>query len=197
MRYGAEHKQQTRERILREAATAIRTEGVQKVAVAPVMAKAGLTQGGFYAHFASRDDLVAAAIEQMFVEGGERLIRSLEGRAPAEGLALYLDFYLSRAHCEMRTGGCPLPFLSADAPRLEPTARERIGAGARRMAERIAEALQAMGRPDAETAAGSVVNEIVGAVSLARIEPDLEASEAILARTRRALAERLLLPLAH
>ncbi|OJU09845.1 MAG: TetR family transcriptional regulator, partial [Caulobacterales bacterium 68-7] len=184
MRYGAEHKQQTRERILKEAANAIRMEGVQKIAVAPVMAKAGLTQGGFYAHFASRDDLVAAAIDQMFLDGSERLTASLEGRAPAEGLAIYLDFYLSRAHCETRTAGCPLPFLSADAPRLEPEARARITAGVRRMTDRIAVVLQAMGRPDAETAAGSLVNEIVGAVSLARVEPDAEASDAILARSR-------------
>ena len=62
MRYDAEHKQQTRERVLKEAASAIRAEGPHQVAVAGVMARAGLTHGGFYAHFASKDDLARQAL---------------------------------------------------------------------------------------------------------------------------------------
>src|SRR6202000_1221206 len=66
MRYEPEHKQQTRAKILRVASRAIRARGPHRVAVADVMARAGLTHGGFYAHFKSKDDLVAAAIEAMF-----------------------------------------------------------------------------------------------------------------------------------
>lgn len=190
MRYGAEHKQQTRERVLKEAARAIREEGVQKVGVAAVMSKAGLTHGGFYAHFPSRDDFIAAGIDQMFLEGGSRLNSSIEGRSPAEGLAAYVDFYLSRRHCDARGEGCPLPFLSADAPRLAPALRERVAAGMRELTRRLGACLEAMDRPDPEGSAASLISEMVGAICLARIEPDPELSEAILARTRRALAER-------
>ena len=69
MRYDAEHKQRTRERVLKEAAKAIRRDGPHKVSVAAVMAKAGLTHGGFYAHFGSRDELIAEGVAQMFGNG--------------------------------------------------------------------------------------------------------------------------------
>ena len=94
MRYGADHKEQTRKRVLRAAAKAIRIEGPHRVAVAGVMAKVGLTHGGFYAHFKSKDDLVAASIGQMFEEGRERARRETEGVDPATGLSQYIDFYL-------------------------------------------------------------------------------------------------------
>jgi len=195
MRYAAEHKQQTRERVLKEAARAIREEGVQKVGVAAVMSKVGLTHGGFYAHFPSRDDFIAAGIDQMFLEGGQRLARSVEGRPPAEGLAAYVDFYLSRRHCDARAEGCPLPFLSADAPRLAPVLRERIAAGMQGLTHRLGACLLGMGHADPEAGAASLISEMVGAICLARIEPEPERSEAILARTRRALAERFSLNL--
>jgi TetR/AcrR family transcriptional repressor of nem operon len=130
MRYSAEHKQQTRERVLKEAARAIRAEGVDNLGVASIMAKVGLTHGGFYAHFANREALVAAAIEEMFRQGGARLEQSMQGRSPAEGLAHYLDFYLSTGHRDSRTAGCPLPFLSADAPRLAEPMRRQYAGGA-------------------------------------------------------------------
>ncbi|MGI4879673.1 MAG: TetR/AcrR family transcriptional regulator, partial [Janthinobacterium lividum] len=66
MRYDGEHKAQTRERVLKEAAAAIRSEGVDRIGIAQVMARAGLTHGGFYAHFTSKDDLVTQAIDYMF-----------------------------------------------------------------------------------------------------------------------------------
>src|SRR5690349_6687091 len=109
MRYDAEHKQKTRERVLVEAAKAIRTDGPHKIGVAAVMAKAGLTHGGFYAHFESKDDFVAAAIGQMFAEGRVRLDKALDGRSAGEGLTAYIDFYLSGAHRDTRSAGCPLP----------------------------------------------------------------------------------------
>jgi TetR/AcrR family transcriptional repressor of nem operon len=68
MRYSSGHKARTRERILTEASRAIRRQGVDKVGVADVMSAAGLTVGGFYSHFASKDDLVAHAVDHMFQE---------------------------------------------------------------------------------------------------------------------------------
>ncbi|CAN5209453.1 TetR/AcrR family transcriptional regulator [soil metagenome] len=191
MRYDAEHKQKTRERVLKAAAKAIRTEGPHKIGVAAVMAEAGLTHGGFYAHFESKDAFIAAAVGQMFAEGRAKLDRAMEGREPAAGLATYLDFYLSAAHRDTRTSGCPLPFLSADAPRLAAPSREQFAQGVAGLTDRLAQVLMQLGRPDAEEAAGSMLSEMVGAVSLARAEPDPVRSCAILARTRSSLTRRL------
>lgn len=191
MRYDADHKLKTRERVLKAAAKAIRAEGPHKIGVAAVMAEAGLTHGGFYAHFASKDDFVAAAVGQMFVEGRAKLDRAMEGRSPAQGLATYLDFYLSAAHRDTRTSGCPLPFLSADAPRLAAPSREQFAQGVAGLTDRLAQVLMQLGRSDAEETAGSMLSEMVGAVSLARAEPDSVRSDAILARTRASLTRRL------
>jgi len=191
MRYDADHKLKTRERVLTAAAKAIRAEGPHKIGVAAVMAEAGLTHGGFYAHFASKDDFVAAAVGQMFVEGRAKLDRSMEGRSPKAGLARYLDFYLSAGHRDTRTSGCPLPFLSADAPRLAAPSRAQFAQGVAGLTDRLAQVLALMGRPDADETASSMLSEMVGAVSLARAEPDPVRSDAILARTRASLTRRL------
>ena len=83
MRYDAEHKQKTRERVVQEAAREIRAQGPHRVGVAGIMAKAGLTHGGFYAHFASKDDLVLAAMEQMFRDGQKRVQTEMRDLPPA------------------------------------------------------------------------------------------------------------------
>ena len=191
MRYDAEHKQKTRERVLIEGAKAIRAEGPHRVGVAAVMAKAGLTHGGFYAHFGSKDDFIAAAIGQMFAEGRKRLDKDLDGKPLEKGLADYIDFYLSGAHRDARSAGCPLPFLSAEAPRLPQPSRERFAHGVADLTNRLASALDQLGMPSAAEAATSMLSELVGALALARAEPDPARSEAFLAHSRAALKRRL------
>jgi TetR/AcrR family transcriptional repressor of nem operon len=191
MRYDTEHKQHTRASVLKAAAKAIRTDGPHKIAVASVMAEAGLTHGGFYAHFASKDDLIAAAIEQMFEEGRARLLRETENRSPAEALSAYIDFYLSKAHRDARSRGCPVAALSSDLPRLADPVRKKFAAGVSRLTEAFAVQLELLGNADARTIARSMLSELVGALSLARIEIDSARSEAILASSRLALKTRL------
>ena len=190
MRYDAEHKQQTRDRLLKEAAKAIRRDGPHKVSVAGVMAKAGLTHGGFYAHFKNRDELVAEGVAQMFRESASRFAQSVEGRTPREALLDYVDFYLSPGHRDARSSGCPLPFLSADAPRLPTAARARFSEGVRGLEDRIAGQLAAIGRRDAHAEAGSLIAELVGALALARAEPDRDRADAMLARSHDRIVDR-------
>ncbi|TMH07973.1 MAG: TetR/AcrR family transcriptional regulator [Betaproteobacteria bacterium] len=191
MRYDTEHKQRTRERVLKEAAAAIRAEGPERIAVAGVMKRAGLTHGGFYAHFASKDELVVAAIEHSFAEAFEAFGLFTRGRPPAAGLAAYIDFYLSPWHCERRGEGCPLPALAADLPRLAAPAREAFERGAARLTSAIAEHLQVLGQPHAGRLAVSVLSEMVGAVVLARSIADGAHALAILDASRTALKTRL------
>jgi TetR/AcrR family transcriptional regulator, transcriptional repressor for nem operon len=190
MRYGADHKEQTRARVLNAAARAIRADGPHRVGVAGVMAEAGLTHGGFYAHFASKDELVAASISQMFEESGRRARREMDGDDAREGLRRYIDFYLSAEHRDARGAGCPLPYLSADAPRLDAKSRSRFAEGVAQLTDLLAVLLADLGQADPQAAAGSLLAELVGALSLARADPEPPRSDAILARSRAALNAR-------
>ena len=191
MRYDTEHKQQTRGKVLQAAARAIRDEGPLRVGVAGVMAEAGLTHGGFYAHFASKDELIAAAIGQMFDESRQQVQHEMDAREPAEGLIAYINFYLSRRHRDARGAGCPMAALASDLPRLDDAARARFAIGAQELVAIMAEKLAALGHADSVMLAHSMVAELIGALSLARIEMDAQRSEAILVASRRQLKRRL------
>ncbi len=191
MRYDADRKAETRSRVLAEAARAIREVGPDGISVAEVMSAVGLTHGGFYAHFASKDALVAAALDRMFDDMRERFARSTDGHGAAEGLARYIEFYLSPRHRDARGTGCPLPALSADLPRLGPEARARYGAGVAALTERLAGHIARLGRTPAGPLAASVVAELVGALALARAVADPAQSDAILAASRTTLMLRL------
>ncbi len=191
MRYDSEHKARTRARLLNEAAAAMLAVGPDGIGVAGLMAKAGLTHGGFYAHFKSKDDLVAEAVGQMFGDSRALLASCTEGRAPADGLANYIDAYLSKTHRDQTDRGCPLPRLSGELARMPEAARERFAAGAQALTEMIAELLGQAGVPDAELAASSVIAEMVGALALARAVPDRDRSSLILKTSRKALKARL------
>jgi TetR/AcrR family transcriptional repressor of nem operon len=191
MRYDAEHKQKTRSKVLEVAAKAIRSDGPDRIGVAGVMAEAGLTHGGFYAHFKSKDELVAAAIEQMFEESRARVAHEMEGHPPAQGLANYIDFYLSKKHRDARGAGCPMAALSSDLPRLPEQTRALFAEGAQHLVESMTEKLTALGFANPQMLARSTVSELVGALSLARAETDAKRSDTILADSRQLLKQRL------
>jgi len=189
VRYSGDHKAKTRERVLREAARELRAKGRDNVSVARVMERAGLTHGGFYAHFSSKDDLVAEAVATMFDDARARLAATTDDE-PRRALRAYIDFYLSAAHRDNRERGCPLPALSGDLARADPAARERFGAGVKGLSDRLAQLLRAIGSaaPDAE--ASAMLAQMVGAVALSRAVADSAQSDAILADARADLVAR-------
>lgn len=194
MRYDPAHKQQTRDRVLTEAAAAIRADGPERIGVAAVMARAGLTHGGFYAHFASKDELIAAAIDRMFEDVREMFVSRARAKPADEALAAYIDAYLSPQHRDRRT--CPLPLLAADVPRLGEATRRRYAAGVLGLTAALAKPIEALGRPDAPALAASVVAELIGCMALARAvaAADRAQSDRMLAASRGALKARLGLP---
>lgn len=191
MRYDTEHKERTRQKVLSEAAAAIRQHGPDRIGVADLMAKAGLTHGGFYAHFKSKDELVAEAISQMFNERYEFFLSCTEGRSPAEGLTRYIDAYLSTHHRDGISQGCPLPTLSGDLARLPAAARERFTTGLERLSASIAELLRVLDFAEPIRLARSILSEMVGAMTLSRAIADPEASDRILKASRDAIKARL------
>lgn len=190
MRYGEDHKEQTRARVLKEAAREIRAKGPDGIGVAAIMARAGLTHGGFYAHFKSKDALVAAALDTMFEDARARFDRRAVDADPRVALRGYVDFYLSAVHRDARDRGCPLPSLSGDLARSDGDTRVRFGQGVAGLTGRVAEKLGQIGHADPERGAASLVAELVGAVALARAVADMEQSDAILANARASVVAR-------
>jgi TetR/AcrR family transcriptional repressor of nem operon len=190
MRYDEDHKQKTRQKVLHAAARTIRAEGPDRVGVAAIMAEAGLTHGGFYAHFSSKDELIAEAIRQMFEDASERRRVSTEGKSAEDGFRDYIKFYLSRAHRDGRGSGCPLTALATDIPRLPDAAKVVFGEGVARLTASLTALLEGIGWPDAEDAAGALLSEMVGAVSLSRSVADTEQSDRILMAARTDILRR-------
>ncbi len=185
------HKDKTRARILDEAAKALRAGGTEGISVAALMKRAGLTHGGFYAHFSSRDDLVAHAIDRMF-EDSDRMLRRFLGESPgAQGLGELIDYYLSEQNMAALDRGCPLPGLSGEVVRMPAAARIRFEQGIATFRGAIQTALAAMGVDDPDILAASVLSEMVGAVMLARALGDKAAARGQLEAARLSLKKRM------
>lgn len=189
MRYRPEHKEESRRKVLAAAARAIREQGPNGVSVAAVMGEAGLTHGGFYAHFPSKSALIVQSIDFMFDEMAARLDEVMQGKPPREALAAYIDSYLSGRHCEMRNAGCPVAALGSEVPRLDADAQQAFARGMARRQQRLAGLLAALGVADAACAARSMQSELLGALVSSRLVEGEERA-AILDISRRALHER-------
>lgn len=189
MRYSSDHKAETRARVLREASREIRAKGPAEMAVAGIMKRAGLTHGGFYSHFPSKDALVAEAIDVMF-QDALRLSRTVQIKSEPRAVLLgCINMYLSRAHCDARESGCPLPSLSGDLARATPALRDRFAAGVVVLTERLSAAVAELGLEQPEAHASAILSQMVGAVVLARAV-DGPASDAILENARSSLISR-------
>jgi TetR/AcrR family transcriptional repressor of nem operon len=191
MRYDSEHKERTRQRVLSEAAAAIRAVGPDGIGVAGVMAKAGLTHGAFYAHFESKEDLVAQAISQMFDESRQRFLVRTEHADPAVAMGQFIDYYLSTRHRDAPERGCPLPSLAGELARLPSVAKLRFAAGLERLTAGMARRIEEMKLPDADRLAGSMIAEMVGALALSRAVDSRAESDRILANSRASVRSRI------
>jgi AcrR family transcriptional regulator len=181
-------KHETHERIVDVAARAIRRNGYAGVAVADVMKQAGLTHGGFYAHFDSRDALLVEALERAGRESGEAVARALERRA-AKGVSAFRAFveaYLDDAHLASLDSGCPVAALACDMPRQSAPVREASAQRVKRLVAGLRSALPHASRATASVVAGT----LVGTLQLARaLGPNAE-GRALLAAARKALVDQ-------
>jgi TetR/AcrR family transcriptional repressor of nem operon len=182
----ATRKQLTHERIVDTAARVLRDGGFQGVGVADIMKRAGLTHGGFYAHFPSRDALLVEALERAGQDSRARLQRSMdvaEKKAASRFRAL-VESYLSDRHLASAESGCPVAALASEMPRQSDAVR---AAGAARV-QSLTSAVAATLPPEepAETA-GIVASQLVGALQLARALGDNAKGRRHLAATRQFL----------
>lgn len=191
MRYDAQHKQRTREKVVAATAKAIRRHGPESIGIATLMGQIGLTHGGFYAHFSSKDDLLREAILWMFDESYALLLDALQDLPPPDRLAALVKRYLSSEHCEQREIGCPMAALSGDLPRMTHTVRAAFLEGAKRSLHRLASLLDEAGYADTDALAMSVQAEMLGAVALARAMPDTAFAQTVLTSCRDQILHRL------
>ena len=139
MRYEQDHKARTHQRILKNAARRFRAEGLNGPGVATVMKASGLTVGGFYKHFRSKDELLAEAIEAGYSEFGEKAFAALKSVAPAKRWKEVVRWYLSPKHCEHAETGCPIAALAPEIARAAPAVRKRIAGVMEARRERMLE----------------------------------------------------------
>jgi TetR/AcrR family transcriptional repressor of nem operon len=181
-------KQETHERIVDVAARAIRRQGYAGVGVADVMKEAGLTHGGFYAHFESRDALLVEALERAGRQSGEAVTRALERRA-ARGVSAFralVETYLGDEHLASLETGCPVAALACDMPRQSDAVREASAARVHGLVWGVQSAL-----PHASRAtAGVVAATLVGTLQLARALGANAEGRALLSAARKALVQQ-------
>lgn len=181
MRYSTAHKAETRARIIAAAGEAFREHGFDGIGVVDVMKRAGLTHGGFYAHFASKDELIVETLRQAFADARDRL----QGRRELAGL---IARYLSPEHRDATGRGCAVAALGSDMARLDPAVKGELGGG-------IAGWLSLYADAAGDRDEGLVmICAMVGAMQVARATADPAASDAILERVRRVLVERFAPP---
>jgi len=191
MRYAETHKDDTHKALLKAAAVQLREKGPDRLSVAGVMKSAGLTHGGFYAHFKSKDSLLIETLADLFKRAGRRVEHLLEGLPPKHALATYIDFYVGAAHRDNPANGCPVTALNSDMPRQSKKFRASFESGLKGMVDMLARRMEAAGIAGADKLAPSILSAMAGAVALSRTISDPALSDEMLASTRAGIKARL------
>ena len=181
-------KEETHEHILDVAARAIRRDGYAGVRVADVMKEAGLTHGGFYAHFDSRDALLVEALARAGRESAAAVARAAEAKA-GKGISAFrslVETYLADRHLASTETGCPVAALGCEMPRQSPAVREASAQRVERLIVAVRDTLPGAPRSTASVAAGT----LVGSLQLARALGDNAEGRAVLAAARKSLIQQ-------
>jgi len=181
-------KEETHERIVDAAARAIRRHGYAGIGVADVMKEAGLTHGGFYAHFDSRDALLVEALERAGRDSATAVKRAAElgGNKGVSAFRSLVETYLADHHLASLETGCPVAALGCDMPRQSATVRDASAVRVQRLIAAVRSTL-----PDAPRAsAGVVAGTLVGTLQLARALGENAEGRAVLSATRKSLIQQ-------
>ena len=180
MRYSSEHKQETHDRIVRKASVRLREKGAHGVGVADLMKEAGLTHGGFYAHFDSREALVIEAFAHAMDRSMDHWRKITGEVAPEKRLALIADAYLSVLHRDDPGHGCSIPALGAEIARENPKTRKAFAGKLDEMIEAMADFIPNVPRKAARKQAIATLATLAGTMLLARIAGSGELSDEVL-----------------
>ena len=184
MRYRPEHKAETRREIVKDASRRVRSEGLNGAAVAAVMRDAGLTHGGFYKHFSGKDDLLLESLQEAFREVVAFLVEAAEQAPPESAWKAIVKAYLSVEHCAHPDRGCPLAALASELPRTGKGMKSRILVEMTSYKKKMLPFMPGRRAAEKERAFFVIFSTMIGAVEIARMMPDPDAREKVLARAR-------------
>ncbi len=190
MRYSKEHKQETHARIVKKASVRLREKGAHGIGVADLMKEAGLTHGGFYAHFDSREALVIEAFGYAMDRSTERWRKVAEQTPPDKRLATIVETYLTPVHRDDPGHGCAVPTLGAEIARESPKTRRAFAAKLEQMIDMMADQILDVPRKTARKQAIAALTTMMGTLVLSRIAGSGEFSEEILGAGREAVLGR-------
>jgi TetR/AcrR family transcriptional repressor of nem operon len=187
MRYSREHKLETHARIVKKASERLREKGAHGIGVADLMKDAGLTHGGFYAHFDSREALVIEAFAHAMDHSTERWRKLGEQTPPEKRLKTIVDTYLTPQHRDHPGEGCAVPALGAEIARESPRTRKAFAAKLEQMIDMLAAQVPDLPRKPARKKALAALATMMGTLVLARVAGNGEFSGEILSAGRDAV----------
>lgn len=173
-------KEASHERILQAATRAIRRSGYAGTGVADIMREAGLTHGGFYAHFASREAMLAEAADLAGAESVGALEKFTSAASPEDAYRTLLKTYLSRAHVERAETGCPVAALGSEMPRQAPEVRQAATRRIKDMIDLVERRAPHSGTPEGRRKALATTATMIGALILARAVDDRQLGDEVL-----------------
>jgi TetR/AcrR family transcriptional repressor of nem operon len=191
MPWDKEHKQRTRQRILEAAAAAFRARGINGVGLADVMQTAGLTHGGFYAHFKSKDDLIAATLAFINESRLARFDEMIPVTQHGSALATMADVYLSTRHREHPETGCAIATLGCELAREDGRARRQLSRNVAAWLEKTSDRAPGSDAKAKLRNGTGMFATMVGGLILARVADDPHESDRILTDIRAFLKDAL------
>jgi len=186
MRYSKDHKAETHERIVKNASVRLRERGAANLGVAELMKDAGLTHGGFYAHFSSRDALICEAFAHAMEQTTRRWRKRAESAPEGKRLATIVNGYLTPEHRDDIGNGCALPSLGAEVLRASPKTRKAFAAKLEEMIDVMVEQGSDQTPKAARREAIAALATMMGALILARSAGAGDLSDEILSAGRSA-----------
>lgn len=190
MRYSREHKLETHARIVKKASVRLREKGAHGIGVADLMKDAGLTHGGFYAHFDSREALVIEAFTHAMDRATERWRKLAEQTPPEKRLAMIVNSYLTSLHRDDPGHGCAMPALGAEIARESPKTRRVFAGRLEQMIDMLAAQIPGVPRKAARKQAMAAIATMMGALVMARVAGSGDFSDEILDAGREAVLGR-------
>jgi TetR/AcrR family transcriptional repressor of nem operon len=190
MRYSKEHKQETHARIVKKASVRLREKGAHGIGVADLMKEAGLTHGGFYAHFDSREALVIEAFAYAMDRSIERWRKMAEQTPPDKRFAAIVETYLTPLHRDDPGHGCAVTALAAEIARESPKTRRAFATKLEQMIDMMADQIPDVPREAARKQAIAALTTMMGTLVLSRIAGTGEFSDEILATGREVVLGR-------
>jgi TetR/AcrR family transcriptional repressor of nem operon len=184
MRYDTEHKARTHRMIVKSASRQLRKKGLNGPAVSTLMKASGLTHGGFYKHFSSRDDLVVEAVEESLRELTQTLIDAAERSGSRTPWKSIIETYLSLERCDGADRGCPIAALAPDIARTPSAMKKRISVAILKFREDLIPFMP--GRTSEEKGSNflMILTSMVGTIAIARTMPELAVRQRILDTVR-------------